>query len=214
MITIEKIFDHSARNYSKTEEVRFASANLKTIRDTIRYLRSSDHVLDFGCATGTKVFQLAGYAGNICGIDISGKMIKIARKRLSEGAIKNVEFFRGGIFDDRLKPGSYDVILAFNILHLLENASDTLERIRKLLKHGGTFISTTVCLGEQMKFKTKMQFYLFVLMQKAGLFPKIERYRFTQLEKLITGRDFRIIETIRGFNEMNFEFIAAKKSNT
>jgi SAM-dependent methyltransferase len=44
------------------------------------------------------------------------------------------------------EPGQLDGAWAYNILHLLEDRRGTLERIFELLKPGGSFISSNVCL--------------------------------------------------------------------
>jgi ubiquinone/menaquinone biosynthesis C-methylase UbiE len=41
-----------------------------------------------------------------------------------------------------------DGICAYSLLHLVEDRSAALEQIFRLLKPGGFFISSTVCLGE------------------------------------------------------------------
>ena len=52
--------------------------------------------------------------------------------------------------DDELpfEPESFGVICAYNILHLVPDMEGTLAKIFSLLKPGGTFISSTACLGE------------------------------------------------------------------
>ena len=47
-----------------------------------------------------------------------------------------------------IRPGQFDGICAYSILHLVEDRADTLQRIFAYLKPGGFFISSTVCLGE------------------------------------------------------------------
>jgi predicted TPR repeat methyltransferase len=69
MIETEKIFDMSANTYDKTEEKRFEPIHIKTLKNTKKYLNGSDIVLDYGCATGTKALELAGYVQKIHGID-------------------------------------------------------------------------------------------------------------------------------------------------
>ncbi|MFP3422919.1 class I SAM-dependent methyltransferase, partial [Bacillus sp. SIMBA_161] len=51
------------------------------------------------------------------------------------------------VFDDRLKEGGFDVVLAFNLIHLLPEPEAALARVRALLAPEGTFVSKTVCLA-------------------------------------------------------------------
>ena len=54
-------------------------------------------------------------------IDTSSKMIEIAKRKADGRKIKNIDYEHSTIFDERYKRGSFDVILVFYILHLLED---------------------------------------------------------------------------------------------
>ena len=45
--------------------------------------------------------------------------------------------------------GTFDGILAFYILHLLEDSQMVIQRINELLKPGGLIISVTPCMGKK-----------------------------------------------------------------
>jgi 2-polyprenyl-3-methyl-5-hydroxy-6-metoxy-1,4-benzoquinol methylase len=48
--------------------------------------------------------------------------------------------------------GSFDMVLALNLMHLLPDRAAALAKIHRLLKPGGIFISSTVCLADRMWF--------------------------------------------------------------
>lgn len=100
MIKPENIFDWSAKNYEKTEEVRFRLCTIRTIENAMKYLNANDIVLDLGCATGTKAIELSGKVKSVVGIDISAKMVELAQKKVIERNLKNVEFIKTTIFDE------------------------------------------------------------------------------------------------------------------
>lgn len=210
-ITIEKVFDKAAKTYHKTEEVRFKQYTIKTLESTKKFLNVNDNVLDFGCATGTKALELAGYVKKIVAIDISSKMIEVAKSKSVECNIKNVDFMHATLFDESLYRESFDVILTFNVLHLLDDSSKTIQRINELLKPGGLFISATPCLNEKMSFSMKLQFSFFILLMKSGLFPSVIRFKFSELDDLITVKNFKIIETEKSYDRLSGYFIVAKK---
>jgi 2-polyprenyl-3-methyl-5-hydroxy-6-metoxy-1,4-benzoquinol methylase len=134
-------------------------------------------------------------------------MIEIGRRNARENKIENVIFTQSTIFDERLKKASFDAVQALNILHLLKNSKNEIMRIHELLKPGGSFISTTPCMGNMGTF---LSFILFIP-SKIGIVPDIQYYKPSDLEELITNGNFKISET------ENFEvtsqnyYIVAKK---
>ena len=70
-------------------------------------------------------------------------MIEIAREKAAVAKVENVIFEQTDIFDSEFAKESYDVILAFNMLHTVASPQDVVLRINELLKPEGLFISVT-----------------------------------------------------------------------
>ena len=122
----EKFWDRISKNYDKRAKDKTYK---KTLEITKKHLKSSDIVLDYACATGLYSIELAGNVKEIHGIDISSKMIETAKRK----ATKNVNFEKATIFE-KYEKETFNVILAFNILHLLEEPQKVMQRINELLK--------------------------------------------------------------------------------
>jgi SAM-dependent methyltransferase len=61
--------------------------------------------------------------------------------------VTNVTFHEGTLDGPvPFEPGQFDSAWAFSILHLVPDRRDELERIFSLLKPGGSFVSSNVCL--------------------------------------------------------------------
>ncbi len=108
-----------------------------------------DTVLDIGCGTGSLALRLAPNGAQIHGLDLSSEMIRIANHKAQTQNVSNVTFHIGA-FDDSFtacKDQSLDGICAYSLLHLVEDRTATLQQIYRLLKPGGFFVSSTVCLG-------------------------------------------------------------------
>jgi SAM-dependent methyltransferase len=100
------------------------------------------------------------------------------------------------IFDQRLENGSYDAVLAFNILHVPGHTRKVIRRIDDLLKPGGLLISLTPCLGEEKKqFLSILPGWPLLLLNALGLFPPLRFYSITQVKKLTTDSKFQIPES-------------------
>jgi len=202
----EKFWNRMSKNFDKP--VKPGKRKLsKNALLTKKHIKNSDTVLEFGCATGTLAIDLAEDVQEIYAIDISSQMIKIAQKKANEINAENITFAHTTINDERFRNESFNVILSFNILHLLENRPKVLKRINQLLKSGGLFISDTPCLGEKKSFISFIQFIL----SKTGLVPHLNMPKISELNDLLTIEKFQIVESenLKGLIS-NYSFVARK----
>lgn len=209
----KKFWDSASKNYDKTEE-RFEYIHQKSRANTKRHLESSNIVLDYGCGTGTTACEIANDVKKIYAIDISSKMIEISIGKAVEKNIENVTFVEGDIFDENLKKGSFDRVLAFNMLHTIPNPETAVQRINELLKSDGLFISITPCLGGKMSFIVGLQIRLVQIMCKIGIIPvPIRRIKSSDLDELITNGNFQNIDTEKIYKGASSYFMVAKKKD-
>ncbi len=185
----EKFWDRIANNYDK-EEKKDTQTYSHIFEKTRKYLKGSDVVLDYGCGTGLVSNEIAGNVKMVYAIDISSKMIEIAKNKATGREIENIDYAYSTIFNDRYKNGSFDVILAFYILHLSDDSQRVIQRVNELLKPGGLFISATPCMGDKLILNK-----LLSIASKIGIVPKIKSFKFPDLEGLIKKENFEIIET-------------------
>lgn len=206
----EAMWDRLANNWD-TPDVSLGQNDIRIIEKTKKYLYASDIVLDYGCATGSIAIEIAGIVKEVHGIDISSKMIEIARKKAGVRERDNTSFTHATIFDERLKRESFDLILALSILHLVENPSQVMNRVNQLLKPGGIFISAGPCLGEKTVVSILLNVPVFLLSQ-IGLLPRISFFSVSGLVASMTNEHFQIVETERlSVHPITECFIAARK---
>lgn len=207
----QKFWDKQANRYDYSEK-QFEPVNKEIIAKTKEYLNANDIVLDFGCATGTKTMELARGTKHIHGLDISGMMINEAIKKNNEANIKNISFSQGTIFNNDLEKASFDKIIAYAIIHLLEDSEKVVQRIHELLKPGGLFISTTACFKDKMAFKKSVEFTSYLLMKRLGIFPlHLNMFMPVDVEKLIENQNFQIVKAEKMFHGITVSYIVAKK---
>ncbi|NNE64856.1 MAG: class I SAM-dependent methyltransferase [Gammaproteobacteria bacterium] len=151
---------------------------------------------------------MANDVRQVTGIDISGKLLAIAEQRMAERNLHNIEFIQSSVFDERLRPGSFDLVMAFFVLHFFEDIDVVFERIHELLKPGGIFISETACLGN----KNKLAGSLLRFAGHLGVIPEINLLTTQQLEQSLISAGFSIIEKTRFSKRSDAEFtLIAKK---
>lgn len=207
----KKFWDQSADNYDKTEK-KFEYIHSRTRENTKKHLKDSDVVLDYGCGTGTTACVLSDLVKEVHAIDISSRMIEIAKGKAAAGKVANVDFEQADIFDGRYEKESFDVILAFNMLHTVPDPQSVVQRTLELLKPGGSFISVTPCLGGRMSFLIRLQILLVRVLLRVGIIPvPIRRLKRGDLENLVADERFQIIDTEEVYKGASSYFMVAKK---
>jgi 2-polyprenyl-3-methyl-5-hydroxy-6-metoxy-1,4-benzoquinol methylase len=200
-------WDKRADKYSK-RPVKDQANYIRTLDCTRKHLSPSDEVLEVGCGTGTTALLLAPSVKHVTASDISSRMIRIAREKAVAQEVENVRFDHATLFDETQEKGSFDAVMGFNFLHLLEDIPGAVRRINELLKPRGLFISKTVCLAEQ----TRLWSALLAVMKPLGFAPYVKCLKVAELEDMITSANFEIIET--GFYPPSppGRFVVARKS--
>ena len=204
-------WDSASKNYDKTEE-RFTYIHNKSRENTKKYLHTSNVVLDYGCGTGTTTCEFANLVKEIHAIDISPKMIEIAKEKAAVCQIENVNFLATDIFDARLKKESFDTILAFNMLHTITDPHVIVKWIDELLKPNGVFISITPCLRDKMSLLVNIQIQFVRFLCKIGVIPiPIRRLKSTELDVLIANGNFQTVNTEKIYKGASSYYVVAKK---
>jgi 2-polyprenyl-3-methyl-5-hydroxy-6-metoxy-1,4-benzoquinol methylase len=202
----EKFWNLIAAKYAASP-INDISAYQKKIKKIKSYLSSEDYVLDIGCGTGTQCDDLANSVKHVTGIDISSKLLAIAEMRKLEREIKNVEFAQTTVFDERFGSGSFDVVMAFYVLHFCEDIDEVFRRIYDLLKPGGLFILETACLGEKSIITGK----LIRLGGKLGFLPLINLLSTRQIEQALAQAGFSVVGKSRfSASDNEYTLIAEK----
>jgi len=182
-----KFWDKIAKRYSKRPVADEASYQEK-LRVTRTYFRPDTEVLEFGCGTGSTAINHSPYVRHIHAIDISSKMIEIAQEKADQGDVSNVSFEQSTIEGVSVPDQSLDAVLGLSILHLLENKEGAIEKVHRMLKPGGVFVTSTTCLGDSMKF-----FKLIAPIGKLfGLMPLLKVFTTGELLASLTDAGFEI----------------------
>lgn len=105
------------------------------------YIGKDDEVLECACGTGIITKCMAEKGAKIVATDYSEGMLKQARKKY--GHLDNVTFCNGNIMQLQYADGSFDKVVAGNILHLLDNPKGALDELVRVCRKGGLIIVPT-----------------------------------------------------------------------
>lgn len=98
-------------------------------------------VVDLACGTGD-IARLASAAGaDVTGIDITRRMIELARERTRESGLRRMRFLVGDMTAIPLPDGCADVVTTGYGLRNVPDLDRALAEIHRVLKPGGRFLS-------------------------------------------------------------------------
>jgi ubiquinone/menaquinone biosynthesis C-methylase UbiE len=108
-------------------------------------LRGDEHILDVACGTGhlAEIIRRKHPGVRFTGVDISPAMISESRTRFPESA--STDWHVGTLSSVVLEPASFDVATCANAFHLFLDQEKELDRIKRLLKPGGTICIVDWC---------------------------------------------------------------------
>ena len=151
MVQASQFWNKIADKYSK-QPIADEVAYQKKLAVTRDYFRTEMEVLEIGCGTGGTAILHAPYVKHIRAIDFSANMLAIAQDRAEAEHIHNVTFEQAAIEDLDISNQSLDAVLGLSILHLLRDKDAAITRVYKMLKPGGFFVTSTVCIGNTMSW--------------------------------------------------------------
>jgi ubiquinone/menaquinone biosynthesis C-methylase UbiE len=184
----DKFWDKTAQRYA-TSPVGDEATYQKKLAETQSFLTPNMHVLEFGCGTGTTAVHHAPHVQHIDAIDISENMLEIGRGKAREAGVENITFTRGTLAEFKAETASLDAVLALNVIHLLPDRQTVIAEAARILKPGGLFVNSTVCLGNSYLRFIKLAVPLGKLL---GLMPDVFVLTEAELASEVTNAGFTI----------------------
>jgi ubiquinone/menaquinone biosynthesis C-methylase UbiE len=136
-----------AKRYAKSPVADEAVYRQK-LGTTREYFNADMGVMEFGAGTGTTAIAHAPFVKHILAVDISPKMLAIARGKAQAAGVENITFEQSSIDAFSRPDASFDAILGLSILHLLIDRDAVIAKVFALLKPGGVFVSSTTCIDD------------------------------------------------------------------
>ena len=152
-------------------------------------------VLEVAAGTGLMTAVIAPRVQQVIATDYAENMLAILRERMKCAGISNVEAERRDIYALGYAPGSFDAVVAGNVLHLVPDLESALDALCNVLRPGGTLITPTFVHDETALAWVASR----VLANMLGQ-PMHRRFTTASLRRALENRGLRIIraETVRG----------------
>jgi ubiquinone/menaquinone biosynthesis C-methylase UbiE len=128
------------RSERESERLHYQASRLADLLHCDTRYPGGKRVLEAACGVGAQTLILAknSPAAEFVSVDISPESLAVAEERIRAEGVKNVTFYQGDIFHLPFPTESFDHVF---VCFLLEHLSDpllALEKMRGLLREGGT----------------------------------------------------------------------------
>jgi SAM-dependent methyltransferase len=131
---VREIYDALAKTYA--EHYESGNPDRPFLDEFLRHVKKGSRVLDLGCGTGSGARYLFEHGMQVEGIDLSRRMIEVAKRRHPE-----IRFRRADFRHLDYQAGGFDAVWAgYSLFHMVrKDFESTLEKIRCALVASGTF---------------------------------------------------------------------------
>lgn len=148
-------WDKTARFYDLAEKL-----NGKVYREmcelTAKLTPRGAKVLDCAAGTGEHSIAAAKKADSVLCTDNSEKMLEVARKKAEKEGAFHIGFERRNIYHLDDPDETYDIVIAGNVLHLLDRPEDAVRELYRVTKRGGRILLPTFMTRNYSKLSNAM----------------------------------------------------------
>lgn len=188
MMDREKAFWNKLADKYSRRPVADEASYRKKLAITREYFRPDMEVLEIGCGTGSTAIEHAPFVKHIRATDLSTRMVEIAKEKARAADVDNVTFEALSVDALDVPDASIDVVMAHNVLHLLEDKEQAITDVHRMLGPGGVFVSSTACIGDML-----LPLRLIVPVGRfLRLFPLVKVFSVAELKDSLENAGFEI----------------------
>lgn len=134
-------WDSVAHFYDLFENITNRKVYSRLGKEVAACIRKDDEILECACGTGIITQAVAAVCGRLVATDMSEKMLKEAAKKCRR--YDNVTFEKKDIMDLDYPEGSFDAVIAANVIHLLDDPYKAIKNMERVCKDTGSIIIPT-----------------------------------------------------------------------
>jgi ubiquinone/menaquinone biosynthesis C-methylase UbiE len=131
---VKSLFDVAEKYLNPREfDIRIRRETIQEFTNSLKF----DRVLDIGCGNGAISLPLLPRCRQLTLLDLSSKMLGLARQGVPSERLGDVELIQGDFLGADLEPESYDLILCIGVLAHVDSVPEVIAKVSKLAKPGG-----------------------------------------------------------------------------
>ncbi len=172
-------------------------------------IRSGERVLDLAAGTGDVAFAAAAAGATVIGLDITHRMLQLARLRqdhTGQARHQSVEFINGDMASLPLASATFDAVTTSYGLRNVPDLDDAIDEIARVLKPGGRLLSLDFNRPESAVVRNAYLIYLSVVGSALGWLlhrdPDTYRYIPESIKRYPGARGVADRLAVRGFEQV------------
>ncbi|PPD46679.1 MAG: ArsR family transcriptional regulator [Methylocystis sp.] len=132
-----------AAHAAEWDDIRSLHAPEALVEDAMRDAvgeKPARFILDIGTGAGRMLELFAPLAERAVGVDLSTAMLAVARGRLEETGLRNIQLRQGDIYALPIERNSVDIAIMHQVLHYLDDPARALREAARVLAPGGRLL--------------------------------------------------------------------------
>lgn len=145
---VRKIYNNWAPFYNPTHSWSLPKRRAARLMLNVQ---PGNRVLDLACGTGANIphlRKLVGNEGHVIGVDLSPRMLDVARDMVAKHGWKNVEVVESDAAHLPFTDKFFDKVICSYALTIIPDYIRAIEEIKRVLVPGGSFVSLEVKVGQ------------------------------------------------------------------
>ncbi len=141
-----ELFDQIAAYYDdwyEDKKGKFVDDVQARLVFNIADVKEGDTVLDAGCGTGNFSEKLARKGCKVTGVDVSSRMLEIAKKKVEDTPYK-IDYKKMDVHNLDFNDETFDAVFVMTAFEFLDNQEDAFTEMFRVLKKGGSLLIGTI----------------------------------------------------------------------
>lgn len=181
-------WDKNAKNYDRSMSL-LGRPIPRMVQLAAEAVRGAGRVLEVAAGTGLVTPALAAGARDVVATDYSAAMVDALKRRVRDARVTNVRCEQADLYALRFDDGTFDAVVAANVLHLVPDLPGALVALRRVLKPGGRIVVPTFCHNE-----TVLSWVVSRALAVTG-FPGHRRFTAKSLQQAVEASGVRVNRT-------------------
>ena len=138
--TASTYFEDVAENWDKVRQLHIGRDDVETCLLDLAGEGPFDRLIDIGTGTGRMLSLFAGRAERLDGVDLSHRMLTVARANLDQDTIAHAYVRQGDASDLPYKSGVADIVTIHHVLHFLDEPERVIQEANRVLSPTGKLL--------------------------------------------------------------------------